>query len=123
MTPTQQTAMRVAIDAFQTTNIERHVAAIGALRAALAEPVAWKHDCAALLTNDVELWIDHCPHCGKPRTKLTASPQPPADVPLLTDGNISWLWSEAHNDTTDRMPFQVFARAIEQAVRNKAGII
>ena len=36
------------------------------------EPVAWKHDCAALLTNDVELWIDQCPHCGKPRT----SPQP-----------------------------------------------
>ena len=32
-----------------------------------AQPVAWKHDCAALLTNDVELWIDACPHCGKPR--------------------------------------------------------
>lgn len=31
------------------------------------EPVAWKHDCAALLTNDVELWIDTCPHCGKPQ--------------------------------------------------------
>ena len=36
------------------------------------EPVAWKHDCAALLTNDVELWIDACPHCGKPRP----APQP-----------------------------------------------
>ena len=51
--------------------------AIVALRAALAEPaeqepVAWKHDCAALLTNDVELWIDACPHCGKPRP----APQP-----------------------------------------------
>lgn len=31
------------------------------------EPVAWKHDCAALLMNGVELWIDQCPHCGKPR--------------------------------------------------------
>lgn len=31
------------------------------------EPAAWKHDCAALLQNDVELWIDRCPHCGKPR--------------------------------------------------------
>ncbi len=30
------------------------------------DPVAWKHDCAALLQNDVELWIDRCPHCGKP---------------------------------------------------------
>ena len=36
------------------------------------EPVAWKHDCAALLTNDVELWIDQCPHCGKPRTSPPA---------------------------------------------------
>jgi hypothetical protein len=31
------------------------------------EPVTWKHDCAALLQNDIELWIDRCPHCGKPR--------------------------------------------------------
>ena len=45
------------------------------------EPVAWKHDCAALLTNDVELWIDACPHCGKPRN----APQPVERVPL-TDG-------------------------------------
>lgn len=45
----------------------------GCLRAAKQEPaqvvpVAWKHDCAALLTNNVELWIDACPHCGKPRS-------------------------------------------------------
>lgn len=33
----------------------------------------------------------------------------------LTDKRISWLWSESHNDTTDRMAFQVFARAIEAA--------
>ena len=42
------------------------------------EPVAWKHDCAALLTNDVELWIDACPHCGKPRN----APQPVEREPL-----------------------------------------
>src|SRR5690606_29604882 len=35
--------------------------------AAVAVPDGWKHDCAALLTNDVELWVDSCPHCGKPR--------------------------------------------------------
>ena len=29
--------------------------------------VGWKHDCAALCANDIELWIDRCPHCGKPR--------------------------------------------------------
>lgn len=33
----------------------------------------WKHDCAALLTNDIRLWIDRCPHCGKP------APQPTKD--------------------------------------------
>ena len=40
--------------------------------------VAWKHDCAALLTNDVELWIDACPHCGKPRN----APQPVEREPI-----------------------------------------
>lgn len=47
-------------------------------QAQAAEPVAWLHDCAALLTNDVELWIDACPHCGKPRN----APQPVAREPL-----------------------------------------
>ena len=46
---------------------------IADLREALSEqaeqePAPWKHDCAALCMNDVELWIDNCPHCGKPRT-------------------------------------------------------
>lgn len=50
----------------------------GGQPAQAAEPVAWKHDCAALLTNDVELWIDACPHCGKPRN----APQPVAREPL-----------------------------------------
>ncbi len=49
------------------------------------EPVAWKHDCAALLMNDVELWIDACPHCGKPRN----APQPVAAP--LTDEQIEAL--------------------------------
>ena len=53
------------------------------------EPVAWKHDCAALLQNNVELWIDRCPHCGKPRTT-----HPPQRKPL-TDTEISLV---AHNE-------------------------
>jgi len=52
-----------------------------ALAAPEPEPVAWKHDCAALCTNDVELWIDACPHCGKPRTAPPAAPAPAAPVP------------------------------------------
>ena len=45
---------------------------------AVSEPVAWKHDCAALLANDVELWIDACPHCGKPRMHATQAATGPA---------------------------------------------
>ena len=40
--------------------------------------VSWKHDCAALCANDIELWIDRCPHCGKPRHN-----HPPTDDELL----------------------------------------
>lgn len=36
------------------------------------EPVAWKHTCNALCVNGLELWIDKCPHCGKPRQKHPA---------------------------------------------------
>lgn len=55
-------------------------AALQALAAHEAEQAAqpeaaqagWKHDCAALLQNDVELWVPRCPHCGKPSPSLTA---------------------------------------------------
>jgi hypothetical protein len=52
---------------------ERVFARVAAMKAkqqapaAQGEPVAWKHDCAALLQNDVELWVARCPHCGKPK--------------------------------------------------------
>lgn len=66
------------------------------------EAVAWKHDCAALLTNDVELWIDRCPHCGKP-----SHPTPPtsAAVPegykLLKDSTHAeraWIEDAGHEN-------------------------
>ena len=59
----------------------RSVLALWGQPARSGEPVAWKHDCAALLTNDVELWIDACPHCGKPRN----APQPVERVPLTDE--------------------------------------
>ena len=54
-----------------------------AVRAALqsAQPVAWTHSCNALCTDGLELWCDHCPHCGKPRT-THAEQWPPG---LITD--------------------------------------
>lgn len=80
------------------------------------EPVAWKHDCAALLTNDVELWIDACPHCGKPRTNPTQQAKP---QPLLS----SEIWNndaimEVNADA--QLPYELierFVRAVE-AVHN-----
>ena len=52
--------------------------------------VAWKHDCSALLTNDVELWINACPHCGKPRTPTQPTQAQAGAVPL-TDEQIEAL--------------------------------
>lgn len=43
-------------------------------------PDGWKHDCAGVLQNDVELWVDSCPHCGKPRP---ATPTPAIERELL----------------------------------------
>ena len=51
-----------------------------------SELVAWKHDCAALLANDVELWIDACPHCGKPCMHATQ-----AAHPYPKEGMAGWM--------------------------------
>lgn len=40
-----------------------------ALKAWLGEPVGWAHSCNVLCLDNVELWIDRCPHCGKPAPK------------------------------------------------------
>ena len=77
-----------------------------------AEPVAWKHDCAALLTNDVELWIDACPHCGKPRN----APKPVGRVPL-TDEQIKDL----QDDGVFLGACRQIVRAIEAAHGIKGG--
>ena len=64
------------------------IEAITALRAAIEatekqDQVAWKHDCAALLQNDVELWVDRCSHCGKPRTTPPAAQQEESEAEFL----------------------------------------
>lgn len=76
------------------------------------EPVAWKHDCAALLTNDVELWIDACPHCGKPRN----APQP-VEREHLTDEQIKDL----QDDGVFLGSCRQIVRAIEAAHGIKGG--
>lgn len=37
----------------------------------------------------------------------------------LSDKQISKMWSDAHNDTSDRMAHQVLAKAIEAEVRKQ----
>jgi hypothetical protein len=63
------------------------------------QPVAWKHDCAALLQNDVELWVDRCPHCGKPRT----TPPAPAVPDAITDNSESPEYRTGWNDCRAEM--------------------
>jgi len=32
------------------------------------EHEAWTHSCSVLCQDNVELWVDSCPHCGKPKS-------------------------------------------------------
>lgn len=54
--------------------------------------------------------------------RLYTSPQPSKQWVGLTDGNYRWMWSAAHNDTSEDMPWLVFARAIEAKLREKNSI-
>ena len=61
------------------------------------EPVAWKHDCAALCANHVELWIDNCPHCGKPRP----APVQQAEQSQLADASLEPVGYFAYDEERD----------------------
>ena len=37
----------------------------------------------------------------------------------LSESRIRWMWSEAHNDTSDRMAYQVLAAMVEAEVRKE----
>ncbi len=67
----------------------RHVAMLAyhAQQSVEHEPVAWKHDCATLLQNGIELWIDRCPHCGKPATHEQKPVKDRLDFWTLIDEN------------------------------------
>lgn len=41
----------------------------------------------------------------------------------LSESRIRWLWSDAHNDVSDRMAYEVFARAIEAEVRKQDDVL
>lgn len=69
---TSEELLNQALKALESDNGFEMDNAAEAIRARLAHPgqesISWTHDCAVLLTNDIELWIDKCPHCGKPKT-------------------------------------------------------
>ena len=73
------------------------IAKWGTPPAVVGEPVAWLHDCAALLTNDVELWINACPHCGKPRTPPHPTQAQAGAVPLTPD-QVAEIADAAHRE-------------------------
>ena len=82
MTTTQTDAIMALADryAFHIPGSQHSDEARAVLLAALqelareGEAVAWNHGCNALCTS-IDLWIDRCPHCGKPRPAAPA-PQP-----------------------------------------------
>ncbi len=80
------------------------------------EPVAWANFAE---NGNIRIWSnkpDGAEWSGLALLPLYTTPQPavPERKPL-TDGQIRKLWSDAHNDTTDRMAFQVFASLVESA--------
>lgn len=88
--PDRERALQAQVDAL--------TAEIARLRA--VEPVAWKHDCAGLCTNDVELWIDACPHCGKPRAAPPAQPaEPTIDEQVASVNAVFDAWRNGEDAT------------------------
>ena len=102
---------------------------IDALRAALAEPavepVAWTWDTPAHHFGKGVMSAHF--QFDKPEFEggmmnlrpLYESPQPPAEVPLLSDFEISDIFQQSNKPGSSHGEF---ARDIEQAVRRKAGL-
>ena len=90
-------------------------------------PDGWKHDCAGILANDVELWVDSCPHCGKPRPAAAPTPaEPPADVARDAE-RLDWLLRNLPGDAlrycvgvlSDTSDGKEFREAIDAAIERE----
>jgi hypothetical protein len=99
----------------------------------------WRHGCAALLQNDIELWVSRCPHCGKPATQkglfidliaqhpgLSEELKAMDDIPItwtppprLTEGQVEEVYNTWVMDKRDGY---TFTDAIQDAVRRQFGI-
>lgn len=150
MTPTQK-AIKGMLAFFESGNgvpvdkvvIRADCAEVAALRAALAEPVQEQEPASSTAGMNIAQRILHVGGRNNaagyvefgssqavealvkqvvrdlPRAQ---QPAPPTDVPLLDDRDILGMW----HATSSRVPmcnhYNHFARAIEQAVRQKAGL-
>lgn len=119
MTPTQKAAMQAALDALEDCRHgceEPHktASAVTALRAALAEPMGDPVYQLQLANGD---WrnITKASYDYNRKFGRTVRVLPPAEVPLLTPEEISALFP-------DGIYSMKVARAIEQAVHQKAGL-
>lgn len=152
MTPTQRAAIRGILAYFESGNgvpvdkavIRADCAEVAALRAALAEP-AQEPTCTGWVApkNHYAVPVLFNPYTGEPRdvrdvqsdpqgvlivptgkveVLAAQQPSPPADVPLLDDWDILGMW----HATSSRVPmcnhYNHFAREVEKAVRQKAGL-
>ncbi len=114
---TDRELMQQALEALNRSDYlgwQVNIPIIKALRERLAqqEPVAWRHDCAALCTNDVELWIDHCPHCGKP----SASAPPRREWQGLTQEEKAAIYQQADEEDWHDQPL---LEAVEAKLKEK----
>ena len=66
-----------------------------------SEPVAWVHGCN-VLTMDIELWLDRCPHCGKPRPEATPQQPAPCEKCAELEGNLKRSRS-IHKELADQL--------------------
>ena len=118
---TDREAMQMALEALDCIYSPLHVreinkvgSAMQVLRAQLEQP---EQEPVAYWIPKAEQFCIADPS-GRPFAKawepLYTSP-PAAQRKPLTEKQVSRLWSKAHDDTTDLMAFQVFARAIEAA--------
>lgn len=135
MTETQRQAALGILAYFESGNsvpVDRAViradcSEVAALRAALAEPVQEPVVTLFVGVGDSGVGLTFQPEppafqLAEGEHRLYVSPQPPADVPMLTPEEITACWREADQGALVAGHGARFASAIQQAVRQKAGL-
>ena len=127
MTTTQTDALMALADRYafhipgSQHSDEARAVLLAALQAREGEAVAWHHGCNVLCA-DIDLWIDRCPHCGKPRPAAPA-PQPaqPSEPAQPEQGEqvafTEWWGSQPDDSPTYQATFAAGYRAALQSAQ------